>query len=64
MPAPLTDAELREAWDGLRIVGDFDTAPPATRIVFKNAARTWLDRKAAPEPPPIDGKRRAANDFD
>ncbi|WGS41906.1 hypothetical protein LFL97_19670 [Burkholderia sp. JSH-S8] len=68
MRTPISDAELREAWKSMRMVGDLESVLPAIRIAFENTARISRDRKQArkppAEPPPIDGKRRAANDFD
>ncbi|WP_174960162.1 hypothetical protein [Burkholderia aenigmatica] len=64
MRTPVSEAELRKTWRDLRIVGDLDSALPAIRIALENTARIWRDRKPVPEPPPVDGKRRAANDFD
>ncbi|NTY35661.1 hypothetical protein [Burkholderia diffusa] len=68
MRTPISDAELREAWISLCMVGDLESVLPAIRIAFENTARIWRDRKQAPKPapkpPPVDLKRRAANDYD
>ncbi|UVE66974.1 hypothetical protein L2Y90_07630 [Burkholderia pyrrocinia] len=64
MRAPLTDIDLRATWRRLHMVGDFDALHPAARHAFECTASVWRDRQPAPEPPPVDGKRRAANDFD
>ncbi|WP_175962720.1 hypothetical protein [Burkholderia pyrrocinia] len=64
MRAPLTDIDLRATWRRLRMVGDFDALHPAARHAFECTASVWRDRERAPVPPPVDGKRRAANDFD
>ncbi|HDR9506587.1 hypothetical protein C5615_08770 [Burkholderia cepacia] len=64
MRTPVSDAELREVWSDLCMVGDLESVLPAIRIALENTARIWRDRKPAPKPPPVDLKRRAANDYD
>ena len=64
MRALLSDIELRAMWRRLRMVGSFDALCPAARHAFECTASVWRDRKLAPEPPSVDGKCRAANDFD
>ncbi|KVU55390.1 hypothetical protein [Burkholderia cepacia] len=64
MRAPLSDIDLHKAWDDLCMVGDPDSARPAVRLVVECAARALREREQARVPPPVDGKRRAANDFD
>ena len=64
MRAPLTDVDLRAMWRCLRMVGNFDALCPAARRAFECTANVWRDREPAPELPAVDGKRRAANDFD
>ncbi|WP_082727828.1 hypothetical protein [Burkholderia mayonis] len=64
MRAPLSDVELRAAWSRLRMVGDFDTAPQAVRLVVESAARAMQDREKARLRRSFDAKRRAANDTD
>ncbi|KVP62570.1 hypothetical protein WJ91_03125 [Burkholderia ubonensis] len=64
MRALLTDVELRAMWRRLHMVGDFDSLCPAARHAFECTASVWRGRKPAPAPQPVDGKRRAANDFD
>jgi hypothetical protein len=65
MRAPLTDAELRAAWERLRMVGDFDTSMRhrAVRQAVESAARALQirDRKRCHR---LDAKRRSAGDFD
>ncbi|MGS1027700.1 hypothetical protein [Burkholderia glumae] len=62
MRPALTELELRATWHRLHMVGDFDSLHPAARRAFECTASVWRDRQ--PAPPPVDGKRRAANDFD
>ncbi|AOJ29847.1 hypothetical protein WJ12_24505 [Burkholderia seminalis] len=62
MRPTLTELELRATWHRLHMVGDFDSLHPAARRAFECTASVWRDRQ--PAPPPLDGKRRAANDFD
>ncbi|MBO7930945.1 hypothetical protein J6358_14465 [Burkholderia pseudomallei] len=64
MRAPLTDLDLRAMWRRLHMVGSFDALCPAARHAFECTANVWRDREPAPELPAVDGKRRAANDFD
>ena len=64
MRAPLTDIDLRAMWHRLRMFGNFDALCPAARHAFECTANVWRDREPAPELPAVDGKRRAANDFD
>ncbi|MGC3027936.1 hypothetical protein ACPUER_22775 [Burkholderia sp. DN3021] len=64
MRAPLTDAELRKAWNDLGIVGHFDSATPAVRLALECTASVIRERKQARVPPPVDVKRLAANDND
>ncbi|MDG0065809.1 hypothetical protein MMB92_17755 [Burkholderia sp. IO2] len=62
MRPALTELELRATWHRLHMVGDFDSLHPAARRAFECTASVWRDRQ--PASPPVDGKRRAANDFD
>ncbi|SUW59068.1 Uncharacterised protein [Burkholderia oklahomensis] len=64
MRAPLSELELRVAWSRLRMVGDFDTAPPAVRLVVESAARAMQDREQVRLRRTFDAKRCAANDTD
>ncbi|TKC83441.1 hypothetical protein FAZ69_23415 [Trinickia terrae] len=65
MQAPLTDADLRAAWQRLRMVGDFDTSMRhrAVRIVVESAARA-LQQRDHRRFLRLDAKRLAAGDFD
>ncbi|MFL9993070.1 hypothetical protein PQR34_19610 [Paraburkholderia sediminicola] len=64
MRAPITETELRAAWQHLRMIGDFDSSMRhrAVRRVVESAARAMQarghDRRR------YDAKRRAANDRD
>lgn len=64
MRAPITEAELRAAWQRLRMVGDFDSSMRhrAVRRAVESAARAMqareLDRSG------YDAKRRTGNDRD
>ncbi|KVK71720.1 hypothetical protein [Burkholderia sp. MSMB1498] len=64
MRAPLSELELRVAWSRLRMVGDFDTAPPAVRLAVESATRAMRDREQARLRRTFDAKRCAANDTD
>ncbi|WP_256218029.1 hypothetical protein [Burkholderia contaminans] len=64
MRPALTELELRATWRRLHMVGDFDALHPAARRAFECTASVWRARETAPESRPVDGKRRAANDFD
>ncbi|MDR6387594.1 hypothetical protein [Paraburkholderia phenoliruptrix] len=62
MRAPITEAELRAAWQRLRMVGDFDSSMRhrAVHRAVESAARAMQARKC--DRPGYDAKRRAAND--
>ncbi|AIV84512.1 MULTISPECIES: hypothetical protein [Burkholderia] len=62
MRAPLSELELRAAWSRLRMVGDFDMAPPAVRLVVESAARAMQSREYVRLRCSFDAKRCAAND--
>lgn len=63
MRAPLSELELRAAWSRLRMVGDFDMAPPAVRPVVESAARAMQNREYVRLRCSFDAKRCAANDI-
>ncbi|WP_207003930.1 hypothetical protein [Trinickia mobilis] len=65
MQAPLTDAELRAAWERLRMTGDFDESMRhrAVRRAVESAARALQTREHVRRLRSYDAKRRAANDF-
>ncbi|VBK56332.1 bacteriophage protein [Burkholderia pseudomallei] len=46
------------------MVGDFDMAPPAVRLVVESAARAMQDREYVRLRCSFDAKRCAANDTD
>jgi len=64
MRAPITEAELRAAWQRLRMVGDFDSSMRhrAVRRAVESAARAMQTREY--DRLAYDAKRRAANDRD
>jgi len=64
MRAPITEAELRAAWQRLRMVGDFDSSMRhrAVHRVVESAARAMQAREH--DRRRYDAKRRAANDRD
>ncbi|ORC43843.1 hypothetical protein B2G74_33585 [Burkholderia sp. A27] len=64
MRAPITEAELRAAWQRLRMVGDFDSAMRhrAVHRVVESAAHAMQAREH--DRRRYDAKRRAANDRD
>ncbi|PRE89294.1 hypothetical protein [Burkholderia gladioli] len=64
MREPLSDLDLRAMWHRLRMVGNFDALCPSARHAFECTANVWRDRELGPELPDVDGKRRAANNFD
>ncbi|AXF09554.1 hypothetical protein CUJ91_17650 [Paraburkholderia graminis] len=64
MHAPITEAELRAAWQRLQMVGDFDSSMRhrAVRRAVESAARAMHVREY--DRLSYDAKRRAANDRD
>ncbi|MBM5656483.1 hypothetical protein GSH05_34330 [Burkholderia pseudomallei] len=63
MRAPLSELELRAPWSRLRMVRDFDMAPPAVRLVVESAARAMQSREYVRLRCSFDAKRCAANDI-
>jgi hypothetical protein len=65
MRAPLTEADLRAAWERLRMTGDFDASMRhrAVRRAVESAARAMQTREHIRKSRHVDAKRRASNDF-
>ncbi|WP_153075761.1 hypothetical protein [Paraburkholderia bonniea] len=64
MHSPLTEAELRAAWQRLRMSGDFDKAMSRTpvRCAVEAAARAFNARIRTRETRSLDAKERAAGE--